>query len=237
MISEVYGGGGNAGALARDFIELANVSRSTVDLSAYSVQYASATGGWQVTPLTGITTVPAGEQVLIGEATGANTSLPGFTADVEGSIPMSRLAGQVALVAARLPLQRSDGSRRPRPGRRLRRVGWRDALRSAARRHPAPPTRRACRVTAPSPTGDNAADFTHAARRRRQDCPRIPATRPIRPTRPIRRTGRSHRSDRPGGRCHRRRPGRRRCLAIRRPDGHHGGRRLYITRPAASTAT
>ena len=45
VISQVYGGGGNSGAtLKNDFIEIFNVGTSTVDLSAYSVQYSSATG-------------------------------------------------------------------------------------------------------------------------------------------------------------------------------------------------
>ncbi len=50
VISEVYGGGGNSGAAVnRDFIELANTGDETVDLSGFSVQYASATGAtWQV---------------------------------------------------------------------------------------------------------------------------------------------------------------------------------------------
>ena len=38
-------GGNNGGAFNRDFIELANVSDAAVDLSSFSVQYASATGG------------------------------------------------------------------------------------------------------------------------------------------------------------------------------------------------
>jgi predicted extracellular nuclease len=45
VISQVYGGGGNSGApLRNDFIELFNAGSSPVDLSAYSVQYASSTG-------------------------------------------------------------------------------------------------------------------------------------------------------------------------------------------------
>ncbi|WP_416888251.1 ExeM/NucH family extracellular endonuclease [Microbacterium sp.] len=101
VISEVYGGGGNSGAaFDRDFIELANVSDGDIDLSGYSVQYASATGStWQVTPL-GELTVPAGGQVLIGEAFGANEALPDVPADVDGTIAMSGSQGKVALVAS-----------------------------------------------------------------------------------------------------------------------------------------
>ena len=45
VISQVYGGGGNAGApYQNDFVELFNRGTTTVSLSGMSVQYASATG-------------------------------------------------------------------------------------------------------------------------------------------------------------------------------------------------
>src|SRR5215510_3843051 len=45
VISQVYGGGGNASAPFRnDFIELFNRSAGSVSLAGWSVQYASATG-------------------------------------------------------------------------------------------------------------------------------------------------------------------------------------------------
>ena len=97
VISQVYGGGGNAGAtLKNDFIELHNRSAVPVSVAGWSVQYASATGSsWQVTPLTGI--IPAGGYYLIQEAagTGGTTALP--TPDVVGTIPMGGTAGKVAL--------------------------------------------------------------------------------------------------------------------------------------------
>ncbi|WP_394289439.1 lamin tail domain-containing protein, partial [Microbacterium sp.] len=110
VISEVYGGGGNSGApLSRDFIELANTGDESVDLTGYSVQYASATGSsWQVTPL-GAIELPAGEQLLIGQASGSNTSLPGVDADVEGTIAMSGSGAKVALVSSETPLAGASG--------------------------------------------------------------------------------------------------------------------------------
>ena len=43
VISQVYGGGGNAGApYTNDFIELFNRGSVPVDLSAWSLQYTSA---------------------------------------------------------------------------------------------------------------------------------------------------------------------------------------------------
>ena len=42
-ISQVYGGGGNAGAtFTNDFVELRNTSSAAVDLTGWSVQYAAA---------------------------------------------------------------------------------------------------------------------------------------------------------------------------------------------------
>src|SRR5258706_1104707 len=98
VISQVYGGGGNAGAtLKNDFIELFNKGTSPVDLSTWSVQYASTTGtSWQRTNLTG--TLQPGHYYLVQEAagTGGTTNLP--TPDATGTIAMALGAGKVALI-------------------------------------------------------------------------------------------------------------------------------------------
>jgi gliding motility-associated-like protein len=98
VISEVYGGGGNAGATYKnDFIELYNPSNTAVDLTGWSVQYSSAAGtsNWAVTPLTG--SIPAKGFYLVQEAIGAGgtTNLP--TPDAIGIIPLSGTAGKVIL--------------------------------------------------------------------------------------------------------------------------------------------
>ncbi len=97
-ISQLYGGGGNSGATyTNDFIELYNRSSSSIDLSGWSVQYASSSGtSWQVTLLSGL--LAPGQYYLIQEAQGAGgtTSLP--TPDAEGTIAMSGTSGKVALV-------------------------------------------------------------------------------------------------------------------------------------------
>lgn len=98
VINEVYGGGGNSGAtFNRDFIELVNKTTAAVDLSTWSVQYASAAGtSWSTkTNLTGVT-IPAGGRVVVGGASGANGAP--ITADVDGGINLSGSAGKVALV-------------------------------------------------------------------------------------------------------------------------------------------
>src|SRR5438094_10479396 len=66
-ISQVYGGGGNSGAtLKNDFIELFNPGTQPVDLTGWSVQYASSIGTtWQVTRLAH--TIQPGGYYLIKE--------------------------------------------------------------------------------------------------------------------------------------------------------------------------
>ena len=100
VISQIYGGGGNAGAtLKNDFIEIFNADGATVNLNGWSVQYASAAGTtWQVTPLSG--SLAPGQYFLIQESQGAGgtTNLPAPNA--AGTIAMSATAGKVALVSS-----------------------------------------------------------------------------------------------------------------------------------------
>jgi predicted extracellular nuclease len=98
VISEVYGGGGNSGATWKnDFVELYNAGDEAVDLSGWSVQYASATGtSWQRTNLSG--TVAPGGYYLVQEARGSGGSQDLPTPDASGGISMSGTSGKVALV-------------------------------------------------------------------------------------------------------------------------------------------
>jgi uncharacterized protein len=104
VISQIYGGGGNAGATYKnDFIELHNRSASAVDLSGWSVQYGSATGStWQHTDLSG--SLPAGGTYLIQEAAGSGGTATLVSPDATGTIAMSATAGKVALVSSTTPL-------------------------------------------------------------------------------------------------------------------------------------
>jgi uncharacterized protein len=103
VISEVYGGGGNATApFKNDYIELYNRTASSISLAGWSVQYGSATGSsWQVTNLSG--TIGPGRYYLVAESAGTGCSgspcgvdLP--APDAAGGILMSGTAGKVALV-------------------------------------------------------------------------------------------------------------------------------------------
>jgi uncharacterized protein len=98
VISQVYGAGGNAGATLRsDFIELHNNGTTTVNLSTWSVQYASSTGStWTRTNLTG--SIPAGGYFLVKQADGSGGTANLPTPDTTGTIAMSGTAGKIALV-------------------------------------------------------------------------------------------------------------------------------------------
>lgn len=108
VISQVYGGGGNSGAqYTNDFVELFNRGTASVDISGWSIQYASATGpstapfAWAVNSIPAGTSIAAGKYYLIKLAAGttASSALPTPDLDVTTSpINMSGTAGKVALV-------------------------------------------------------------------------------------------------------------------------------------------
>ncbi|WP_047491899.1 lamin tail domain-containing protein [Terriglobus sp. TAA 43] len=114
VISQVYGGGGNNGATYRyDFVELYNPGTTAVDLSSYTIQYASATNtnanNWSKIQLSG--SIGAGKYYLAqlcigvtGSTTGALLPTPDFVAtntDTTASCTAPALAagaGKVVLV-------------------------------------------------------------------------------------------------------------------------------------------
>ena len=98
-ISQVYGGGGNTGATyTHDFIELFNAGTTVVNITGWSVQYASAAGtSWAKTDLSGAIQ-PSG-YFLVQEAQGAGGTTPLPTPDATGSIAMSGSNGKVALAS------------------------------------------------------------------------------------------------------------------------------------------
>jgi hypothetical protein len=96
VISQVYGGGGNAGATyTHDFVELFNRGTTPVNVAGWSVQYGSATGTglFSPTPISG--TVNPGQYYLVQMAAGAGGTTPLPTPDATGSTAMSGTAGKV----------------------------------------------------------------------------------------------------------------------------------------------
>jgi hypothetical protein len=100
VISQIYGGGGNSGALYKnDFVQLYNRGTTTVDTSGWSLQYAPATGTGDWTgrqPLGG--QIAPGQYYLIALASGGATGAPLPAANVIGSINISQTSGKLALV-------------------------------------------------------------------------------------------------------------------------------------------
>ncbi len=98
VVSQIYGGGGNAGATLRnDYVELFNAGSGTVDLSGWTVQYATAAGAsWQTTALAG--TIAPGRYYLVQLASNSDVGAALPPADATGTSNLGGTSGKVALV-------------------------------------------------------------------------------------------------------------------------------------------
>lgn len=96
MIYEVYGGGGNSGAIyTNDYVVLYNGTSSNIDLSSYSLQYASASGSFtNINPLTG--TIEAGSY-YVAKLGGGSTGSALPRVDFEGTLNLGGSNGKIAL--------------------------------------------------------------------------------------------------------------------------------------------
>src|SRR5947199_10756196 len=76
VVSQLFAGGGNSGApFTNDFVELFNRGSTSVDVSSWTIQYASAAAAtWQATPLSG--TVQPGHYYLVQLASAAAIGAP-----------------------------------------------------------------------------------------------------------------------------------------------------------------
>lgn len=112
VISQVYGGGGNASATYRnDFVEIYNPTQQTVNLHHWTLQYASDDGaGWDSNKVFLGGTVAPGEYYLVALASnGANGNvLP--AANVSGGVNLSGSNGKVALVSNLEGLEGASGT-------------------------------------------------------------------------------------------------------------------------------
>lgn len=105
-INEVYGGGGNTGALYnQDFVELYNSGANSVDINGYSLQYSSAAGtsNYAVCTITAADTIiEPNTYFLIATgpiSTTVGIALPTVNASCPTSINLSGTAGKLALVS------------------------------------------------------------------------------------------------------------------------------------------
>ncbi len=100
VISQVYGGGGNAGAtLKNDFVELFNRGATAVSVEGWSVQYASSAGStWDKIALTG--SIEPGQYYLVAAAAGATGTVNLPAAEASGTLNFSATTGKIALVSS-----------------------------------------------------------------------------------------------------------------------------------------
>ena len=104
VISQVYAGGGNAGATyTNDFVELFNRGSAAVDLTGWSIQYASAAStSWQATALAG--SLAPGRHYLVQLASAASVGAALPAPDATGTTNLAATGGKVALVRDATPL-------------------------------------------------------------------------------------------------------------------------------------
>ncbi len=104
VVSQVYAGGGNSGAsYTNDFVEIFNRGATAIDLSTWSIQYASAAStSWQATALSG--SVQPGRYYLVQFASAAaiGGALP--APDATGTTNLAQSGGKVAVVRGTTPL-------------------------------------------------------------------------------------------------------------------------------------
>jgi mono/diheme cytochrome c family protein len=102
VLSEVYGGGGNTGAVfVRDYVELHNRSMATVDVSGWQVGYASAAGAtWNLAGIPPSTKVAPGAFLLlaVGPIGTNGSALPAGAVALSHTIDFSASSGKVALL-------------------------------------------------------------------------------------------------------------------------------------------
>jgi Lamin Tail Domain len=98
VVAELYASGGNSGATyANDYVELFNRGTSSVDLTGWTVQYASAAStSWSATALSG--TVAPGKAYLVGLASGGANGVSLPAADATGTSNLAATGGKVAIV-------------------------------------------------------------------------------------------------------------------------------------------
>jgi predicted extracellular nuclease len=159
VITEVYGGGGNSGApYMHDFVELTNNSDAPVDLTGWSIQYASASGTSWANKITLSGTIAPGGVYLARGASGGASGQPLPAPDATGSVNMSASSGKVALVTSTTSLTCATGC--ATAAGVVDFVGYGSA--NDAETNPAPGTSNTTSATRKDPTkdaDDNASEF------------------------------------------------------------------------------
>ncbi len=166
VISQVYGGNGNA--YASDYVELFNAGTAAVNITSWSVQYASASGSGNfasngVTTLSG--TLQPGQYYLVKLTTTSGPALP--AADATGTSNLSGTAGKVALVNNSTGLACNGSTGQPCDAGQLAQIvdlvgygGTANFFEGAAAPAPAAATALLRGMAGCTDTNQNSADFT-----------------------------------------------------------------------------
>lgn len=166
VVSQVYAGGGNSGAsYTNDFVELFNGGATAVDISGWTLQYATAGGtSWQSTALAG--TIAAGHYYLVQLASSAAVGAPLPSPDATGTSNLAATGGKIALVRSSTALTcgATAGSCSADPSvEDLVGYGGASDFEGTGSAPATSSTQAVLRGSAGcSDTGDNAADFTAA---------------------------------------------------------------------------
>ncbi|HEU5362212.1 MAG TPA: lamin tail domain-containing protein [Gaiellaceae bacterium] len=98
VVSQLYASGGNSGATyANDYVELFNRGSSSVDLTGWTLQYASAAStSWSATTLGG--SIAPGHAYLVQLASGGTTGAALPAAEATGTTNLAASGGKVAVV-------------------------------------------------------------------------------------------------------------------------------------------
>jgi hypothetical protein len=99
VVSQVFAGGGNSGAsYTNDFVELFNGGSAAVDITGWSVQYASAAStSWSATALAG--SIQPGHYYLVQLASSGAVGAALPTPDTTGTTNIANTGGKIALVS------------------------------------------------------------------------------------------------------------------------------------------
>ena len=120
VISQIYGGGGNAGSVySNDYVEIFNRSNSPIIIDGWTLQYAAATGtSWDRVFLSG--RMEVGQRYLVSLYHGAQSTGNLPTADLQGGLNLSAQDGKLAIVSNTINLQGSN----PQGSMIMDRVGY-----------------------------------------------------------------------------------------------------------------
>lgn len=183
VINEVYGAGGNAGAIYQnDFAELYNRSGTDVVMTSWSIQYTSSTGNsWGNNKVIFSGTIPANGFYLIKLATGGTTGTPLPAEDASGAINLSGTAGKLILCNSATSLSANTNPNESTDTNIVDKLGY-GAANGFEGTGPAPAASATTSIQRTSPgidTDNNSADFIAGAPDPTNSSPSSDVTPPI----------------------------------------------------------